>query len=71
MDITAIISTVITILILGSGLYTAFKKSIAAHKTTQGKVQAAVDTAAKNQSTIDALAKDVADLKNQLKGVKL
>lgn len=64
MDYTAIISAIITIAVLGASLYGTFKSNIAAHKTTQGKVDAAIATAATQQSKLDALAKDIEDLKS-------
>ena len=44
MDPTYVIGTIITILTLGFSLYASFKKNVAAHKTTQGKVDAAIAT---------------------------
>lgn len=69
MDPTYIIGTVITILTLGLSLYATFRKNIAAHKTTQGKINAAIQTAQTQQSKIDQLAKDVETLSQLIKKI--
>ena len=67
MDATYIIGTVVTIASLGVALYSSFKKNIAAHKTTQGKIDAVVATAQKHESAINQIASDVQSLVNSLK----
>ena len=62
MDPTYIIGTIITILTLGFSLYASFRKNIAAHKTTQGKVDAAIATAQKHETAINQLIADVESL---------
>ncbi len=69
MDPTYIIGTVITILTLGFSLYATFRKNIAAHKTTQGKINAVIQTAQTQQSKIDQLAKDVETLSQLIKKI--
>ena len=67
MDPTYIIGTIITILTLAFSLYASFKKNIAAHKTTQGKVDAAIATAQKHETAINQLTIDVEALIASLK----
>ena len=62
MDPTYVIGTIITILTLGFSLYASFRKNIAAHKTTQGKVDAAIATAQKHETAINQLIADVESL---------
>ena len=62
MDPTYVIGTIITILTLGFSLYASFKKNIVAHKTTQGKVDAAIATAQKHETAINQLIADVESL---------
>ena len=62
MDPTYVIGTIITILTLGFSLYASFKKNVAAHKTTQGKVDAAIATAQRHETTINQLIADVESL---------
>ena len=62
MDPTYVIGTIITILTLGFSLYASFKKNVAAHKTTQGKVDAAIATAQKHETAINQLIADVESL---------
>jgi outer membrane murein-binding lipoprotein Lpp len=62
MDPTYIIGTVITIATLGFSLYASFKKNIAAHKTTQGKIDSVITTAQKHESEINQLSSDVQSL---------
>ena len=66
MDYTTIISAVITIAVLGATLYQTFKANVSQHKTTQGKVDAVIQTAQQQQSKIDQLVKDIEDLKNMM-----
>jgi hypothetical protein len=62
MDPTYVIGTIITILTLGFSLYASFRKNIAAHKTTQGKVDAAIATAQRHETAINQLIADVESL---------
>ena len=62
MDPTYVIGTIITILTLGFSLYASFKKNVAAHKTTQGKVDAAIATAQRHETAINQLIADVESL---------
>ena len=67
MDPTYIIGTIITIATLGFSLYASFKKNIAAHKTTQGKIDSVITTAQKHESEINQLTTDVEALIASLK----
>ena len=67
MDPTYVIGTIITILTLGFSLYASFKKNVAAHKTTQGKVDAAIATAQKHETAINQLIADVESLNAYVK----
>lgn len=64
------IETGVTIVSLGLGLYAAYRQNAKGHSTTQGKIAAAGKTVADNQtaiqkleSSIETMAKDIADLK--------
>lgn len=70
MDYVSMIETGVTIVSLGAFLYTQYRANAKGHKTTQGKVDAAAKTVADNQtaisrleSSIETMAKDIADLK--------
>ena len=67
MDPTYIIGTVITIATLGFSLYASFKKNIAAHKSTQGKIDSVITTAQKHETAINQLTIDVEALIASLK----
>ena len=67
MDPTYIIGTIITIATLGFSLYASFKKNIAAHKSTQGKIDSVITTAQKHESEINQLTTDVEALIASLK----
>ena len=67
MDPTYLIGTIITIATLGFSLYASFKKNIAAHKTTQGKIDSVITTAQKHEATINQLTTDVEALIASLK----
>ncbi len=64
-----IIETVITILIIGSGLYKVYKDDIKEHKTTQGKIDAAISSTRHHEDEISALAKELEDLKSEIKKI--
>lgn len=66
MDVTTIISTVITILTLGLALYGSYRSNVSKHKTTQGKVDSVIATTVENKTTIEKLASDLEDLKKLL-----
>ena len=65
--IDTIIGEIVTIAVLGLGIYNAFRSSIKQHKTTQGKLDAVVSTAQKQESAIEKLATDLEALKSQIK----
>ena len=67
MDPTYIIGTIISIATLGFSLYASFKKNIAAHKSTQGKIDSVITTAQKHESEINQLTTDVEALIASLK----
>ena len=67
MDPTYIIGTIITIATLGFSLYASFAKNIAAHKSTQGKIDSVITTAQKHESEINQLTTDVEALIASLK----
>ena len=67
VDTTVIIGTLVTIATLGISLYESYKKNIAAHKTTQGKIDAVITTTQKHENEINQLEKDIADLASLIK----
>ena len=62
MDPTYVIGTIVTIATLGFSLYASFKKNIAAHKTTQGKIDSVITTAQKHENEINQLSSDLESL---------
>jgi hypothetical protein len=67
--IDAIIETIITILVIGAGLYKTYKDNMTAHKTTQGKIDAAIRTSKQHEDEISALVKELEDLKSEIKKI--
>jgi hypothetical protein len=59
MDIDTIIGLIITIFVLGYGLYKIYRTNIDAHKTTQGKIDAVITTTENHQKSIDQAIADI------------
>lgn len=68
MDVSAIIGSIVTIIILGYSIYSQYKANMAQHKTTQGKIGSVISTTATQETAIQKLATDIEDLKSQITG---
>lgn len=60
----------VTIAILGATLYRAYRSSAKGHTTTQGKIDAAINTIADNSNTVKNLEKAIEDLTNEVAALK-
>lgn len=70
MDILTVISTIVTIAILGATLYKSYKSNAKGHNTTQGKIDSAINTIADNSNTVKNLEKAIGNLTNEVSALK-